>query len=160
MRQALRHAGINPKLQAIKVQREPFEAKGKRAELFAGSRFAKERLWHVEIALVASVPGPMPIGDGRYLGLGLMAPIPHLDGIWSFAILDGLAKQVDLLELTRALRRSVMARVQPRSRTAPGFGNRTRIPANACGSTRGFSCIVSRACRQASVHQGRACNAG
>jgi len=112
VRQALRHTGIDARLQEIRVQREPFEARGKRAELFAGSRFVKERLWHVEVALAIPVPGPILIGDGRYLGLGLMAPVQDLDAIWSFAILDGLAKQAEPFELTRAVRRSVMARVQ------------------------------------------------
>jgi CRISPR-associated protein Csb2 len=122
VRQALRHAGLGAELQAIRVQREPFESKGKRAELFAGARFAKERLWHVEIVLATTVRGPILIGDGRYLGLGLMAPIEHLDGIWSFAILDGLAMQAEPLELTHALRRSVMARVQH------ALGDRATLP--------------------------------
>lgn len=121
-RQALRHAGIEVQLQSIRVQREPFEATGKRAELFAGSRFAKERLWHVELGLAESVPGPIVIGDGRYLGLGLMAPVQDAVGILSFAIADGLARQAEPLELTRALRRSVMARVQR------ALGERATLP--------------------------------
>ena len=60
VRQALRHAGIVASAQTIRVQREPFEAKGQRAEAFApGTRFAKERLWHVEIAFAEPVPGPL-----------------------------------------------------------------------------------------------------
>ncbi len=40
-RQALRHAGIGASVETIRVQREPFEAKGLRAEAFArGARFA------------------------------------------------------------------------------------------------------------------------
>jgi CRISPR-associated protein Csb2 len=35
VRQALRHAGIDTPVQTIRVQREPFEAKGRRAEFFA-----------------------------------------------------------------------------------------------------------------------------
>jgi CRISPR-associated protein Csb2 len=97
VRQAVRHAGIDVPTQAIRVQREPFEGKGLRAEAFAKeTRFAKERL----------------IGDGRYLGLGLMAPGRHIDGIFAFAITDGLMNQAEPLGLTRALRRAVMARVQ------------------------------------------------
>jgi hypothetical protein len=47
VRQALRHAGIVAPAQTIRVQREPFESRGQRAETFAsGTRFAKERLWH------------------------------------------------------------------------------------------------------------------
>ena len=76
--QALRHAGIRPKAQVIRVQREPFEAHGRRVEAFApGTRFAKDRLWHVEITFEepVAVAGPVLIGDGRFLGLGLMAPL-------------------------------------------------------------------------------------
>lgn len=73
--QALRHAGISTPVDAIRVQREPFEGRGARAEAFAeGTRFAKERLWHLEIAFAKEVRGPLIIGDGRYLGLGLLAP--------------------------------------------------------------------------------------
>jgi CRISPR-associated protein Csb2 len=72
--QALRHAGA-PRANAIRVQREPFETSGERAEVFAeGSRFSKHRLWHVEIQFCDGIPGPMVIGDGRFLGLGIMAP--------------------------------------------------------------------------------------
>ena len=113
VRQALRHAGIHASVQAIRVQREPFEAKGQRAESFATSpRFTKERLWHTEIAFAQPVPGPLLIGDGRYLGLGLMAPVPRTGGVFTFGIADGLAGQAEPLGLTRALRRAVMARVQ------------------------------------------------
>lgn len=73
--QALRHAGIQAPVKTIQLQREPFETHGKRAEDFAsGTRFAEKRLWHVEITFVRAVQGPLIIGDGRFLGLGLMAP--------------------------------------------------------------------------------------
>lgn len=72
---ALRHTGIDTPVEAIHVQREPFYAKDARAERFAtGSRFSKHRLWHVEIEFAEPRAGPLVIGDGRYLGLGLMAP--------------------------------------------------------------------------------------
>jgi CRISPR-associated protein Csb2 len=62
VRQALRHAQVDALAETIRVQREPFEAKGARAEAFAeGSRFAKERLWHVEIAF-----GPRPARARRW----------------------------------------------------------------------------------------------
>jgi CRISPR-associated protein Csb2 len=73
--QALRHAELPTAVEMIRVQREPFEANGERVEAFApGTRFQKERLWHVEITFNERVPGPLLIGDGRYYGLGLMAP--------------------------------------------------------------------------------------
>jgi len=74
---ALRHAGVRGVAQDVRVQREPFEGRGARAEVFAdGTRFEKERLWHLEITFDRRVGGPLVIGDGRFLGLGLMAPAP------------------------------------------------------------------------------------
>lgn len=111
--QALRHSGIAARSVAVRVQREPFEAKGARAELFApGTRFAKERLWHVEVQFTSPQPGPLVIGDGRYLGLGILAPSPRVDGVMAFAIDSGIAKGADAHGVARALRRAVLARVQ------------------------------------------------
>ena len=76
VKQALRHANIRVQVETMHVQREPFEAKGARADAFAhGTRFPPPKLWHVKIAFSTTVHGPLIIGDGRYLGLGLMAPI-------------------------------------------------------------------------------------
>ncbi|GAB4187904.1 MAG: hypothetical protein OHK0024_28350 [Thalassobaculales bacterium] len=75
VRAALRHAGIATPAESIRVQREPFHGRGRRAEDFARpDRFPAERLWHVEIGFALPVAGPLLIGDGRYLGLGLLAP--------------------------------------------------------------------------------------
>ena len=75
-RQALRHAAIATPIETIRVQREPYFEKGARAEAFAdGSRIEFVRLWHVEVAFADLLSGPLVIGDGRYFGLGLMAPI-------------------------------------------------------------------------------------
>jgi CRISPR-associated protein Csb2 len=72
---ALRHAGVRAVAIGVRVQREPFTSRGSRVEAFAeGTRFTKERLWHVEIELDREVPGPLVIGDGRFLGLGVMLP--------------------------------------------------------------------------------------
>lgn len=74
--QALRHAGVSPRPQQIIVQREPFEGKGQRAEEFAaGTRFSKHQLWHVAIEFDKPVEGPLVFGNGRFLGLGIMAPV-------------------------------------------------------------------------------------
>jgi CRISPR-associated protein Csb2 len=74
--QALRHAEIPIGVEAVRVQREPFEATGERVESFAPStRFQKERLWHVELVFTEPLHGPLVIGDGRYSGLGILAPI-------------------------------------------------------------------------------------
>jgi CRISPR-associated protein Csb2 len=73
--QALRHADIPAGAESIRLQREPFHTKGERVEAFApGTRFPKERLWHAEIAFAEPVLGPLILGDGRYCGLGLLAP--------------------------------------------------------------------------------------
>ncbi len=122
--QALRHVGIDAQVSTIRVQREPFDAKGARAEAFsAGTRFAKERLWHIEIVFTEPVAGPLLLGDGRYMGLGLMAPVQRVEGIHSFAILAGLVDQDNPTALAQALRRAVMCRVQER------IGRHARLPA-------------------------------
>lgn len=72
---ALRHAGYNLDVLDIVVQREPLQSHGARAEAFApGTRFAKERLWHVSLKFANPVQGPLVLGDGRFLGLGVFAP--------------------------------------------------------------------------------------
>lgn len=122
--QALRHVGIDARASTIRVQREPFDPKGARAEAFAaGTRFAKERLWHIEIVFAEPIAGPLLLGDGRYLGLGLMAPVQRVEGIHSFTILEGLTDRADPTVLAQALRRAVMSRVQER------IGRHARLPA-------------------------------
>ena len=121
--QALRHAGVRTRAEVIRMQREPFEAKGQRVEAFARApRFAKERLWHVEITFNAPIAGPLVIGDGRFLGLGVMAPVQRAKGIHAFVVEGGLAARTQPAEVARALRRAVMARAQE------VLGARTRLP--------------------------------
>ncbi len=112
--QALRHAGVSAPAESIRLQREPFDGAGSRVEPFAeGTRFEKERLWHVEIALGVPIEGPLLLGDGRFLGLGLMAPARDIvPGAYAFTITDGFAGQPEPLDVARALRRAVMARAQ------------------------------------------------
>ncbi len=75
-RQAIRHAGLGSNVEVRRVQREPFEGNGARAEAFAhGDRFPVSRLHHLEIVFAKPMTGPIIIGDGRYLGLGLMRPV-------------------------------------------------------------------------------------
>lgn len=126
---ALRHAAVRSAVAAIRVQREPFDAAGARAEPFAeGTRFEKERLWHVEIAFGAPVAGPLLIGDGRFLGLGLMAPAPGVvPGVHAFAVVEGLVDEPQPPNLTHALRRAVMARVQT------SIGERKELPSYFSG---------------------------
>lgn len=120
---ALRHAGIRASVIDVRVQREPFEAKGTRAETFAdGTRFAKERLWHVDVTFTKPIEGPVVLGDGRFLGLGVMAPVAPSLGLHVFSVDDGLAENADPVTIARALRRAVMARVQER------LGGRRSLP--------------------------------
>lgn len=111
--QALRHAQIDTRPEAIRVQREPFEGRGQRVEAFAeGTRFDKHRLWHVEITFERSLRGPVIIGDGRFFGLGVLAPVHTVRGLHVFAVEGGLTANASPLDVTRAARRAVMARVQ------------------------------------------------
>lgn len=113
LRQSLRHASVTARVGAVRLQREPFEANGARVDEFAkGTRFPKQRLWHVEIHFAEPVAGPLLIGDGRFLGLGVMAPVPMAHGVHAFAIDEGLSQYPDPAVVVRALRRAVMARVQ------------------------------------------------
>lgn len=119
--QALRHSGIAAKVAAIRVQREPFTGKGDRAEAFASPRFAKERLWHVEIAFAEGVAGPLIIGDGRYLGLGVMEPMRQTPR--NVIVFDlppqARAASADRTELLRATRRALMALSRQRDGSVP-----------------------------------------
>lgn len=111
VRTALRHAGVTAGLVEVRVQREPFDARGRRAEDFAaGTRFSKERLWHVDVLLARRIGGPLVLGDGRFLGLGVMKPAAESHHIIAFD-LDG-SPPSDTVRLCRAMRRAVMARVQ------------------------------------------------
>ena len=79
--QALRHAGIRAQPADIMVKKEPFHRNGIRAEEFAhGSRFSQHALWHAELRFPEPVTGPLMVGDGRFLGLGLFEVLPqHID---------------------------------------------------------------------------------
>jgi len=79
--QALRHAGLRARLVSVKLQREPFQRNGALAQEFAsGTRFLPARLWHLELTLDRKISGPVVIGDGRFLGLGVMMPVKQIPG--------------------------------------------------------------------------------
>lgn len=121
--QALRYAEVASLPASIRVQREPFDAKGTHAESFApNTRFHPAQLWHVEVTFAEPVAGPLLAGDGRYLGLGLMKPVKRVEGSHALVVVDGLTSHSYSLELARALRRAVMARVQDQ------FGSRKLLP--------------------------------
>jgi CRISPR-associated protein Csb2 len=124
---ALRHAGIRATAVQVQVRREPFAPQGRRAEAHAdGTRFAKERLWHVSLSFDRPIGGPFSLGDGRFLGLGVMAPAwtatgqrhdpaawtgQDSDGILAFKVDDPGSADQDPVQMARAFRRAVMARV-------------------------------------------------
>lgn len=127
MRQALRHEGVRAPAVEVRVQREPFDRKGARAEAFApNTRFSRDILWHAAIEFAEPVKGPLLLGDGRYLGLGLMRPDDPAPGIVAFAIRDGL-EDSDALAVAHAARRAMMARVQE------SLPPREKIPLYASG---------------------------
>ncbi|RME67205.1 MAG: type I-U CRISPR-associated protein Cas5/Cas6, partial [Alphaproteobacteria bacterium] len=121
VKSALRHAGVDTPVECIKVQREPFAVNGTRAEEFGpGTRFSKHRLWHVEITFSTPCTGPVVLGDGRYLGLGLLAPVPNQPprrvALYSFDpnTTRPAAARADVLA---ALRRALMALDRDQDRT-------------------------------------------
>ena len=110
VRQALRHAGVRTEPASIRVQREPLHRRGARAEAFAaGTRFAKRAMWHVELTFPTDVSGPLALGDGRFVGLGLMAPIVAHEDVVGFTIPTGRVASDDAPQLIRALRRALMS---------------------------------------------------
>lgn len=136
---ALRHAGLTMPAETVKVQREPFNSLSQRAESWgADTRFAKERLWHVALAFEQPVRGPLAIGDGRFLGLGVLAPSSaaqgkpaepaaalglRTDGV--FAIQSSevpVADATRALAMARALRRAVLSRVLGRDERVASAG--------------------------------------
>ena len=122
VRQALRHAGTDAPVAKVRVQREPFHHRGDRAESFAsGTRFTKDMLWHAEVTFTEPVAGPLLLGDGRFLGLGLMHPREPMRGVLAFAITGGLAGSAAPGTVALAARRAMMARVQRQLRRGERF---------------------------------------
>ncbi|MDO9047907.1 MAG: type I-U CRISPR-associated protein Csb2 [Methylobacter sp.] len=111
-RQALRHAGLDAKAEICHIQREPFDAKGACADEFAhGKRFPATRLYHLEVTFNEPISGPILIGDGRYLGLGLMHPIQELtEDVFLLQISSNNRPPIkDRMAFLNAVRRALMA---------------------------------------------------
>ena len=109
--QALRHAGFRTRPSDIRVQKEPFQRRGVRAELFAdGSRFSPHALWHLQLRFREAISGPVVIGDGRFYGLGLMEPVSHRADVLAFGLTgEYRIAPRDRPEIVRHLRRALMA---------------------------------------------------
>ena len=120
--QALRHVGVSVPVESIRVQREPFDHNGARAEAFATpERFVARGLHHVEITFTQAVRGPLVIGNGRYLGLGLMAPKKdnaHNVFILSIAPETNITT-ADAPSLLHAVRRALMALAKDKQGRVP-----------------------------------------
>lgn len=126
--QALRFADVYTRAVRIRAQREPFHQFGERVEAFApGTRFPKERFWHVEITFANPVSGPLVIGDGRFLGLGIMAPEPdagreepHFVSVARFSLRaadrPSIAETLEYAELARRALLSTCISVTRRAR--------------------------------------------
>lgn len=109
---ALRHEGVGARPVSVFAQKAPFDKNGERAETFAvkdDHRFSEEKLWHVEVTLDRAVRGPLLLGDGRYFGLGLFAPVSGPEGLLCFQA-SGFMTYFDLSVMTHSLRRAVMSR--------------------------------------------------
>lgn len=112
LRQALRHAEIRTAARITAVQREPFEAHGAPAGDFAaGTRFASARLWHASLEFAAPVEGPLLLGDGRFYGLGLFAPVQEAARVLAWRA-EGQSPGAEPEEICRALHRALLACVQ------------------------------------------------
>jgi len=113
---AIRHAGITTAIESVRLQREPFDLKGERAERFSSDRFDPRALRHVEIRFSQPVRGPLALGNGRWLGLGVMRPVADpiaARGLHVFKIAGGPQLRADETRaIAEALRNAVMARAQ------------------------------------------------
>ncbi len=110
---ALRHAGITVPVTQVRIQREPFHRRGAVADTFASSRFGG-RLRHVEVIFQSPVCGPLILGDGRFVGLGVMRPVSEsIPGLHVFAVNEDNSPPTSRASaVARAFRRAVMARAQ------------------------------------------------
>ena len=134
VRTALRHAGIWTRPVRIRVGREPFDRNSLLAEAYDPDRFETRQLWHVEAVFEEALAGPLVVGNGRYLGLGVMNPAVQQNSMaktsdlfadaWVFALPeDGLpAKQQDLLVRTaRAALMALDGATHERNKSCPLF---------------------------------------
>ena len=115
VRDALRHAGVHEAVTGIVAQRTAFDPKGLKAQAFGPScRFETRALWHVSFACAEGLEGPLLLGDGRYVGLGLMRPVLETPSVLQFSITGGLKPDATAKTVAMAARRAMMARVQAR----------------------------------------------
>jgi CRISPR-associated protein Csb2 len=120
---ALRHAGLPSRGVQVRTQREAFSRHGASAPAFASGRFSAGGLHHVEVVFPKGIQGPVVIGDGRWLGLGVMAPVwESPPSVHIYRVSGGRWPVSEVPLMTQALRRAVMARAGALS------GPRRQIP--------------------------------
>jgi CRISPR-associated protein Csb2 len=121
---AMRHGDIATRATDIRIQNEPFQARGLPATAFDAGRFAA-RLRHVEVTFEQPLPGPIVIGDARFVGLGLLRPVKEeIPDLHIFGIARADAPPIaQAIVVASALRRAVMARAQA------VIGDRRPLPA-------------------------------
>ena len=99
VRNALRHAGVAARPTEIRIQREPLFERGSSASEFVSDRFGPARLHHVEIRFAEREFGPLLVGDGRWLSLGLMRPISDNDEHKMFDVeTDGDTDELEIVD--------------------------------------------------------------
>ncbi len=107
---ALRHADVPASAVNVLVQREPFDRRGAKAGEFAHGRFDAARLWHVEIEFDRLVAGPLVIGDGRFVGLGLLRPAGVREvAVWEVHGMRRVPRGAEVMEFLRHVRRALLA---------------------------------------------------
>lgn len=110
--QALRHAGVRTRPAGVEVRRTPLHRRGQPASVFAaGTRFPERALWHVELRFPTDVHGPLVLGDGRFLGLGLLVPVTPQENedVVGYSLPPRSVGRSDAPALLGSLRRALMA---------------------------------------------------
>ncbi|MGH7029534.1 MAG: type I-G CRISPR-associated protein Csb2 [Stellaceae bacterium] len=121
LRRAINDAGIEAAaIATLRLRREPFGPHQPRADArWQLPRNSQGRRWlagkprlHAEIIFSTKRSGPLALGDGRYLGLGLMQPVRNA---WRDLVAFGLASAPRVSTADReaflgAVRRALMSR--------------------------------------------------
>lgn len=112
LRHALRHAGVSTPLARARFQGSEEEPGRPAIGVFAdGTRFSPDRFRYAELVFNEPVRGPLVLGDGRFLGLGVLAPRQAFPEAHTFQVEAGLTEDADPQAVARAFRRAVMALV-------------------------------------------------
>jgi CRISPR-associated protein Csb2 len=72
---AISHSGIPSEIvSGITIQKAPFHRRGPATERYFRPEYLRHRgLWHVRLVFRDIVRGPLTLGAGRHVGLGLFA---------------------------------------------------------------------------------------